>query len=402
MNRASPHHEEEEEEEENDTQVFLDESDIIHEVPLDEEDLPDADDEAASDAEVFEEPDDDSVHVFTGHTGELYTVACSPTDATLVATGGGDDKGFLWRIGQGDWAFELLGHRDSVCSLAFSTDGQLLASGSLDGIIQIWDVQSENLKCSFEGLGGGIEWIKWHPRGHLVLAGSEDCTVWMWNADKGACLQTFSGHGGSVTCGDFTPDGKLVCTGSDDATLRIWDPKSGENIHVVRGHPYHTEELTCMAISPDSTLALTGSKDGSVHIVNLTTGKVVSSLVSHSDSIECISFGPSHGPSSLWAATGGMDHKLIIWDLQHSMPRSTCEHEDGVTCLTWLGASNYLATGCVDGKVRLWDGRSGDCIKTFSGHDAAIQSLSVCANRNFIVSVSIDETARVFEIAEFL
>ncbi|KAF3976360.1 hypothetical protein CMV_000446 [Castanea mollissima] len=234
MNRPSSHHDEEEEEEENDAQVFLDESDIIHEVPLDEEDLPDADDEAASDAEVFEEPDDDSVHVFTGHTGELYAVTCSPTDATLVATGGGDDKGFLWRIGQGDWAFELQGHRDSVCSLAFSTDGQLLASGSLDGIIQIWDIQSENLKCSFEGLGGGIEWIKWHPRGHLVLAGSEDCTVWMWNADKGACLQTFSGHGGSVTCGDFTPDGKLVCTGSDDATLRIWDPKSGENIHVVR------------------------------------------------------------------------------------------------------------------------------------------------------------------------
>lgn len=42
-------------------------------------------------------------------TGELYAVACSPTDATLVATGGGDDKGFLWRIGQGDWAFELQG-----------------------------------------------------------------------------------------------------------------------------------------------------------------------------------------------------------------------------------------------------------------------------------------------------
>lgn len=42
-------------------------------------------------------------------TGELYTVACSPTDATLVATGGGDDRGFLWRVGQGDWAFELQG-----------------------------------------------------------------------------------------------------------------------------------------------------------------------------------------------------------------------------------------------------------------------------------------------------
>lgn len=43
------------------------------------------------------------------YAGELYTVACSPTDATLVATGGGDDKGFLWRIGHGDWAVELQG-----------------------------------------------------------------------------------------------------------------------------------------------------------------------------------------------------------------------------------------------------------------------------------------------------
>jgi WD40 repeat protein len=73
-----------------------------------------------------------------------------------------------------------------------------------------------------------------------------------------------------------------------------------------------------------------------------------------------------------------------------------------VTCLTWLGASNYLATGCVDGKVRVWDGRSGDCIRTFGGHVGAIQSLSVSANCDFLVSVSIDGTARVFEIAEFL
>ncbi|XP_042960430.1 angio-associated migratory cell protein-like [Carya illinoinensis] len=58
---------------------------------------------------LFPEEPDDSVHIFTGHTGEVYTVACSPMDASLVATGGGDDKGFLWRIGHGDWAFELQG-----------------------------------------------------------------------------------------------------------------------------------------------------------------------------------------------------------------------------------------------------------------------------------------------------
>ncbi|KAE9457445.1 hypothetical protein C3L33_10650, partial [Rhododendron williamsianum] len=307
--------------EEDHGEVFLDETDALHVITIDDQDLPeadeeldirDADGEQRSDGESMDEADD-SMHIFTGHTvetlpdisvflhakvwvgeklccvtgmydgglgdavrsiGELYTVACSPTDGTLVATGSGDDKGFLWRIGEGDWAFQLQGHENSVCSLAFSTDGQLLASGSLDGIVQIWDINSCNLKCTLDGPGGGIEWVRWHPRGHLVLAGSEDSTVWMWNADKSSFLNMFSGHGSSVTCGDFTPDGKTICTGSDDATLRIWNPRSGENIHVVRGHPYHTDGLTCLTITSDSTLALTGSKDSSVHIVNITTGKV--------------------------------------------------------------------------------------------------------------------------------
>ncbi|KAG7025146.1 SPAC25H1.08c, partial [Cucurbita argyrosperma subsp. argyrosperma] len=194
------------EEEDDHGEVFLDEDDILHEVQVDEEDLPDAVDEEGYDDEYVDE-DDDSIHTFTGHTGEVYTVACSPIDATLVATGGGDDKGFMWKIGRGGFAQELTGHKDSVSSLAFSANGQLLASGSFDGVIQIWDTSSGNLKCTLEGPGGGIEWVRWHPRGHLVLAGSEDSTAWMWNADRGVYLNIFSGHGASVTCGDFTPDG---------------------------------------------------------------------------------------------------------------------------------------------------------------------------------------------------
>ena len=122
-----------------------------------------------------------------------------------------------------------------MSSLAFSSDGQLLASGGLDGLVQIWDASSGNHKCVLEGPDEGIEvnlrtefhgtnlfcwmflsliinhvvsqWVRWHPKGHLVLAGSEDKSVWMWNADKGAYLNSFTGHEASVTCGEFTPDG---------------------------------------------------------------------------------------------------------------------------------------------------------------------------------------------------
>ncbi|KAF6149298.1 hypothetical protein GIB67_026154 [Kingdonia uniflora] len=390
-------------------EFFIDEDDVLEEINIDEEDLPDATEEGGSDGDIDDV--DDSVHLFTGHAGELYTVACSPKVAGLVATGGGDDRGFLWKIGQGDWHQELQGHADSVSSLAFSADGRLLASGDLAGSVRVWDISSNSFKCALEGPGKGIEWVRWHPRGPLVLAGSEDSNAWMWNAERNEYLMMFSGHSDSVTCGNFTPDGRRICTGSKDKSLRVWNPINGDTIHVVTGYPYHTEGLTCMdmstnpAVTSKDVIAITGSSDGSVHLVNITAGKVVSSLIAHSNSIECVGISPS--TSYPWAATGSMDKKLIIWDLQRSVPRCTCEHKEGeeegegVTCLIWLGLSQYVATGTTGGKVYLWDSLSGHRVKLFRGHSDVIQSLSISADGKYIVSVSIDQTARVFEIEEF-
>lgn len=73
-----------------------------------------------------------------------------------------------------------------------------------------------------------------------------------------------------------------------------------------------------------------------------------------------------------------------------------------MTCVTWIGTSKYLATGCADGTVRVWDSLLGNCVHTFHGHQDAVQAISVSTNTDFIVSVSVDNTARVFETSEFL
>ncbi|CAL1375616.1 unnamed protein product [Linum trigynum] len=329
-----------------DGEVYIDDADIITETTLDDEDLPDGsdeDDEYDEQAD-FDEDLGDSIYKFTGHTSGVFALACSPTNPLLVATGGGDDRGFLWKIGQGDWVAELGGHKETVTSLAFSSDGQFLASGGLDSVVNVWDA-SGNFKCKLEVPvpTGGFELISWHPTDHVVLAGSNDFSARMWGLNTGAFTE-LSGHRGS-TCGDFTPDGKTICIGSSDSTLRIWTSETGDPIYVVGGHPYHSKGLTCLAITSDSRCALTGSEDASVKIVNIKTGKVVGTLSpGHSKTVNCI--GLSRSPSFFpCAATGGEDERLVIWDLERSSPRSICNLESEVTCLTWIGTSRYVAAG---------------------------------------------------------
>ncbi len=112
--------------------------------------------------------------------------------------GGGDDKAFLWRyIGvEGsrlESKVELLGHTDTVTSVGFNFNGSLLLTGSYDGTIKIWNIETGTLAQTLDG-PEDIEWAQWHNKGNAVIAGSKDGTVWMWLAHNGQCMQVFAGE----------------------------------------------------------------------------------------------------------------------------------------------------------------------------------------------------------------
>jgi ribosome assembly protein SQT1 len=278
--------------------------------------------------------EDDSIHAFEGHSAGVYAVAWSPASPDLVATGGADDRAFLWRVGQDAYeetrgaVLELSGHADTVSALAFSADGAMLASGGMDGCVRVWRPSDGACLQALEGPADAVEWVRWHPRGGVVLAGAADFSVWMWLAQTGACMHVFSGHAGPVTCGGFTADGRAVVTGGGegDASLRVWDPKSGECRATVAGAHYHGAGLTALALHPDSALALSGAEDGSVKTVALEGGRVLAALQGHGEeqSVEAAAFLPTLP----LAATASLDGKLIIWDVATSTARAVCEHPE--------------------------------------------------------------------------
>jgi ribosome assembly protein SQT1 len=120
---------------------YIDPDEVVVEVaddgdhPMEEDGDGDEDEPAAGPSRLL--ADNNSVQGFQSHDGSVFCVACHPTEP-LAATGGEDDVGYIWDITDGEIIVKLTGHTDSVTSIAWSSDGEMIASGGMDGKVRLW------------------------------------------------------------------------------------------------------------------------------------------------------------------------------------------------------------------------------------------------------------------------
>lgn len=193
---------------------FITEDDVLEEYrleghdgePMDEDDeigdLPDIDGNSSANTGIVE---DNSVQHFKEHKSSVFTVSCHPTEP-LAASGGEDDMGYIWDITDGETVVKLTGHTDSVTSIAWSHDGEMISTGGMDGKVRIWrrvgktkgkdDYRTWEFLTELQGpdevmvrspLVGSTrsdssitQFLRWHPKGSVLLAGSNDSTLWLW------------------------------------------------------------------------------------------------------------------------------------------------------------------------------------------------------------------------------
>ncbi|OCF43651.1 ribosome assembly protein SQT1 [Kwoniella heveanensis CBS 569] len=384
--------------------------------------------------EEGEQREDNSWGASALHAQEksVFTVALHPSfpNPPLALSGGEDDAGFLFcpipndpssstaAVGFNADNFpptKLTGHTDSVVSTGWSFDGEMVATGGMDGRVRVWrrvkgrrgsaEVQEGGAATVEEWkdwefltsleTGSEITWLQWHPKGNVLAAGCEDATVWMWNLPSGNTLTVLSSHTLPSTTGLFPPPlGRQLLTASLDSTLILWDPRTSSPVWKSSIFmPPNSPELdpsehgiTSLAVSPNGQIAAVGSSSGKVKLVNLAKGDTLGNLIGHAEgeSIEALVFvdllgGAAGGGKGVVCVSGATDGKGLVWDVTTGRVRAELQHDEPITSIAAHPSPNLhlVTTASADSTLKTWDIRTGNLIATHSGHVGVVNGVAV-------------------------
>ncbi|MBW4490637.1 MAG: serine/threonine protein kinase [Trichocoleus desertorum ATA4-8-CV12] len=277
-------------------------------------------------------------------------------------------------------------------SIAFSSDGKMLVSGSVDQIVEIWDLKTENSNQTLSDHSGRVYDVAVNPDGQTLASGSEDNTIKIWNLHTGELLRTLKGHLWSVLSVAISPDGQTLASGSEDNTIKIWNLKTGKLLNTLSGY---TSAFYSVEIGADGTLLAGGSLDNTIKIWELHTGKLLHILRGHSGQVNSVAIASN----SAILASGSADGTIKIWNLYAGeLLHSLTGHSDSVESVAISPDSQTIVSGDKDGTIRIWNLHTGDLIHAFFGNADPINSVAFSPDGQTIASSRQDKTIKIWQV----
>ena len=333
---------------------------------------------------------------------------------------------------------------DGAHSLAFSTDGKLLASGTGTGSVKLWDVASGTLARSLEGHTSWASAVAFSPDGRTLASGGHDNTVRLWKVRTGECLEKLSALEFAVLSATCSPDGKTIASGHNNSSLRVWDAATGELVRTITcqrpwvsqvkfseagaaltalSYPpgwsrssgaietwawpggeleqssvlHASERRPVPSTSPDGQLLATVNQKGKIALRDARSGDLVRELDSPEAPDEIVSL--IFAPDGRTLAAGHLWFSVSLWDVESGrflwLART---HADSISSLAFSPDGSTLAVGGdYDETVVLWDLRTRRRKTTLKGHTNNIRSVTFSPDGTKVVTASADGTVRLWE-----
>jgi len=307
------------------------------------------------------------------HNGWVTAIAttASPTQETenMIVSASRDRTLIVWELTrtEGNYGYprrSLQGHSHFVQDVVVSSDGQFALSGSWDGTLRLWDLNTGATTRRFVGHTKDVLSVAFSADNRQILSGSRDKSIKLWNT-LGDCKYTIGSSAGSeeghsewVSCVRFSPStvNPLIVSCGWDKLVKVWNLSNCKLRTNLVGHGGY---LNCVTVSPDGSLCASGGKDCTAMLWDLQEGKHLYSLDA-GDTINALLFSPNR--YWLCAATNS---SIKIWDLESKNIVADLVPEDivpggpksvKIACISlcWSADGNSLYSGYTDGCIRVW------------------------------------------------
>ncbi|KAF9232864.1 WD40-repeat-containing domain protein [Melanogaster broomeanus] len=258
-----------------------------------------------------------------------------------------------------DDAVPFEGHTWSINSVAYSLDGEQIATGATDGLIIIWDSKTGHMVQQPEGHTESVRAISFSRNGSRLASGSNDRTLCIWDTTTGEPVgEKWEAHSDDVLTVDYSPDDEMIASGGKDRLVRIWDAQGKMKVVEITEHP---DEVNCVTFSPDGTCLATACDDSNIRIFNVRTGDLVlGPLAGHTDWVRVVTYSPD----GMQLASGSDDRTIRTWDTQTgALLLGPVEgHTDTVLHVEYSPNGKTLLSSSFDGTIRIWDSVMGQLV----------------------------------------